>query len=391
MKDDFTLKGEVIAALEGIEDPAKGKNIVDAHMVEAVNVAAGVVDLTIVIEKGRAREERVAMEDKIYELVESLDGVREVKIKMMSPEAIEKGASAAAAPAQPAPSRAPAAAPQQAVPASAPIEGVGKVIAVASGKGGVGKSTVAVNLALALSKLGFRTGLLDVDIYGPSLPTLLGITGRPAVRERRIVPMDASGLRVMSLGFLMEDDTPVIWRGPIVTGIIRQFLRDVDWSGLDYLIVDMPPGTGDAQLALAQTVPVDGAVIVTTPSDLALIDAARGLQMFKTLNIEVIGIIENMSHFVCTSCGTTHHIFGRDTVEKEAKRLETDLLGGIPLDMSVRKGGDEGRPVVIADADSPVTKAFVELAQNIADRVPLDAPAHEDAPKKKGLFSFLKG
>jgi len=392
MKDDFTLKGEVISALESIEDPAKGKNIVDAHMVEAVQVAAGVVDLTISIEKDRKREERVALEDAIYEVVEAVDGVRDVKIKLMTPEAIEREVTGTPEPA--APKAAPkAAAPpaQAAVPASAPIEGVGKVIAVASGKGGVGKSTVAVNLALALQKLGFRTGLLDVDIYGPSLPTLLGLTGRPAVRDRRIVPLEADGLRVMSLGFLMEDDTPVIWRGPIVTGIIRQFLRDVDWSGIDYLIVDMPPGTGDAQLALAQTVPVDGAVIVTTPSDLALIDAARGLQMFKTLNIDVLGIIENMSYFVCPSCNSTHHIFGKDTVEAEAKRLETKLLGGIPLDMAIRKGGDEGRPVVLADPDSVVSKAFIALAQNLADIVPLDAPSEGEPGKKKGLFSFLKG
>lgn len=392
MKDDFTLKGEVISALEGIEDPAKGKNIVDAHMVEAVQVAAGVVDLTITIEKDRNRDERVALEDSIYDVVEAVDGVREVKIKLMTPEAIEREVTGAPEPAAAkAAPRAAAPPAQAAIPASAPIEGVGKVIAVASGKGGVGKSTVAVNLALALQKLGFRTGLLDVDIYGPSLPTLLGITGRPAVRDRRIVPLEADGLRVMSLGFLMEDDTPVIWRGPIVTGIIRQFLRDVDWSGIDYLIVDMPPGTGDAQLALAQTVPVDGAVIVTTPSDLALIDAARGLQMFKTLNIDVLGIIENMSYFVCPSCNSTHHIFGKDTVEAEAKRLETKLLGGIPLDMAIRKGGDEGRPVVLAAPDSVVSKAFIELAQNLADTVPLDAPVEGESSKKKGLFSFLKG
>lgn len=391
MKDDFTLKGDVIAALESIEDSAKGKNIVDAHMVEAVQVSAGVVDLTIIIEKDRSKDERFALEDKIYDAVEAVDGVREVKVKLMSPEAIKREASGEPAPKQATPTPATAPPAQSAsIPASAPIEGVGKVIAVASGKGGVGKSTVAVNLALALQKNGFRVGLLDVDIYGPSLPTLLGLAGRPAVRERRIVPLEADGLRVMSLGFLMEDDTPVIWRGPIVTGIIRQFLRDVDWSGLDYLIVDMPPGTGDAQLALAQTVPVDGAVIVTTPSDLALIDAARGLQMFKTLNIDVIGIVENMSYFVCPSCQSTHHIFGKETVEAEAKRLETKLLGGIPLDMAVRKGGDEGRPVVIAEPESPVTKAFLELAEAIADAVPLDAPSGDDTPKKKGLFSFLK-
>ena len=194
----------------------------------------------------------------------------------------------------------------------------------------------------------------------------------------------------MSLGFLMEDDTPVIWRGPIVTGIIRQFLRDVDWSGLDYLIVDMPPGTGDAQLALAQTVPVDGALIVTTPSDLALIDAARGLQMFKTLNINVIGVVENMSVFVCPSCGHESYIFGKDTVDAEAKRLETSVLGHIPLDMAVRKGGDEGRPVVAADPTSVVSQAFEAVARVVAEAVPLTETSDDDGKsEKKGLFSFL--
>jgi ATP-binding protein involved in chromosome partitioning len=314
----------------------------------------------------------------------------------MSPQAIAREASGdSPTPAQPAPQAAPAAAASapagQAVPPSAPVEGVGKVIAVASGKGGVGKSTVAVNLALALKHLGHRVGLLDVDIYGPSLPTLLGIMKRPQVRERRIVPIEVEGLRLMSLGFLMEEDTPVIWRGPIVTGIIRQFLRDVDWSGLDYLIVDMPPGTGDAQLALAQTVPVDGAVIVSTPSELALIDAARGLQMFKTLNIDVIGFVENMSKFVSPS-GEVSYIFGEATVEKEAERLEVDYLGDIPIDPAIRIGGDEGKPIVSSDPDADASVAFIEIARKVAEAKPIgDGSDDGDGESKKGLFSFLKG
>lgn len=404
MKDDFSIKGEVIAALEGVEDPGQGgKNIVDTHLVEQVEVKAGVADITLVMPKGRAREERFAIEDAVYDKVEAIDGVLEVKVKTMTPQALEREQSgepapaaqpAAAAPAsRPAGAKASPAAQPQSAP-SAPIEGVGKVIAVASGKGGVGKSTVAVNLALALQKIGHRVGLLDVDIYGPSLPTLLGISGRPAVSNRRILPMEADGLRVMSLGFLMDEDTPVIWRGPIVTGIIRQFLRDVDWSGLDYLIVDMPPGTGDAQLALAQTVPVDGAVIVTTPSDLSLIDAARGLQMFKTLNVEVMGIVTNMSKFVVPSTKEEFFIFGNPAeVAKEAERLETPVLGEIPLDLTVREGGDAGRPVVVGQPESPVTEAFVELAKVVAEKKPphAEGAAGEGAEQpKKGLFSFLK-
>ncbi|MEM1350473.1 MAG: Mrp/NBP35 family ATP-binding protein, partial [Myxococcota bacterium] len=391
--DDFSIKGEVIDALEHIEDRAKGKNIVEAHMVEAVDVHAGVVDITITVERGRAREERFALEDSIYDAVEAIAGVQEVKIKSMSPEAIERDQTSDAPSPTPAPKPAPStpAAPspprQAAVPASAPVEGVGKVIAVASGKGGVGKSTVAVNLALGLAHEGSRVGLLDIDIYGPSLPTLLGVADRPGVRERRIMPLDVAGLKLMSLGFLMEEDTPVIWRGPIVTGIIRQFLRDVDWSGIDYLVIDMPPGTGDAQLALAQTVPVDGALIVSTPSELALVDAARGLQMFKTLNIDVLGIVSNMSKFV-TPDGAEHYIFGRGTVEREAERLETEMLGEIPLDQNVREGGDAGKPIVLQDPQHPVSQAFIELAKRVAALRPLGAPDEE--PKKKGLFSFLK-
>jgi ATP-binding protein involved in chromosome partitioning len=409
MKDDFSLKGEVIDALEDVQDPAKEKNLVEAHMVEAVEVDSGVVDITLVVEAGRDRQERFDIEDEIYEAVEPIGGVREVKVKTMTPKALEREAQGGGSASSPAPQQGadagpagpaaggapggqgPAGAQSPGVPEAEPVPGVGKVIAVASGKGGVGKSTVAVNLALSLQEQGFRVGLLDVDIYGPSLPTLLGIMERPSVNDRRIVPLKAHGLRIMSLGFLMEDDTPVIWRGPIVTGIIRQFLRDVDWSGLDYLVVDMPPGTGDAQLALAQTVPVDGAVVVTTPSELALIDAARGLQMFKTLNIDVLGIVENMSKFI-TPDGEEFFIFGEGSVEKEADRLDTDLLGSIPLDPIVRQGGDEGTPVLVSHPESDVAQAFMSVAKRIAELKPVgeDDGDGQDG-EKKGLFSFLKG
>ena len=405
MKDDFTIKGEVITALEEVDDPQEGKSIVDSHLVEQVEVNKGVVDLVLVMEAGRDRKERFAIEDEVYDAIEAIGGVREVKVKTMTPKALERESegksptpksSAAAPPAggggakTPGP-KASGKGPQQgAMPPSAPIEGVGKVIAVASGKGGVGKSTVAVNLALALKEAGYRVGLLDVDIYGPSLPTLLGVEERPAVSNRRILPIEASGLKIMSLGFLMDEDSPVIWRGPIVTGIIRQFLRDVDWSGHDYLIVDMPPGTGDAQLALAQTVPVDGALIVTTPSDLALLDAARGLQMFKTLNVDVKGIVTNMAKFVVPSTEEEFFIFGDpEEVAKEAKRLETPILGEIPIDTKVRRGGDEGKPVVIGEPDSSVAGAFRELAAALVEREPAEEGGG-DGEKKKGLFSFLK-
>lgn len=404
MKDDFAVKGDVIDALMTITKPGSEENIVDAHMVEAVDVNDGVADLTLMVDPSLDREARFALEDTIYDKLEAIDGVNEVKIKSMTPEALRRDQSGESAPAassapkaagagvgaaSAAPGSAAQGAKQPSVPAAAPVAGVGKVIAVASGKGGVGKSTVAINLALALKALDYRVGLLDIDIYGPSLPTLLGISDRPGVSNRQIVPIDVDGLRVMSLGFLMEDDTPVIWRGPIVTGIIRQFLRDVDWSGLDYLIVDMPPGTGDAQLALAQTVPVDGAVVVTTPSELALVDAARGLQMFKTLNIDVLGVVSNMSRFISPETGTAHYIFGEGTVEREAERLGTSVIGDIPLDMEVRAGGDRGEPIVSAQPDSEITAHFLALGRRVAELAPLGGSGDE-APKKKGLFSFLK-
>lgn len=409
MKDDFTMKGEVITALEEIDDPGEEASIVDSHMVERIEVDKGVVDVTLVMEASRDREERFAIEDQVYDEVEEIGGVREVKVKTMTPKALEREAEGKSpTPTQqsadpgPQPGGGPSAgggpggAPPQGAPGqgatseATPIDGVGKVLAVASGKGGVGKSTVAVNLALALKEMGLRVGLLDVDIYGPSLPTLLGVEERPKVNNRRILPIEAKGLRLMSLGFLMDEDSPVIWRGPIVTGIIRQFLRDVDWSGIDYLIVDMPPGTGDAQLALAQTVPVDGAMIVTTPSDLSLVDAARGLEMFKTLNVDVMGIVTNMARFVVPSSGEEFFIFGDPAeVEESAQRLEVPILGEVPLDTKVRKGGDAGEPVVIGDPESPVADAFMELAESVVEAKPL-GEGDDDGEGKEGLFSFLK-
>src|SRR5690554_1413840 len=308
--DDLTIKGSVIDALMSVTDSHSGKSVIDAHLLDAVDVKDGVVDLKLNFPAAYPRDARWTVEDAIVDAVEAVEGVKDVNVHAFAegdnPYAAAEAAAQASQPAAAAPSAKPDAAkaagqnvPPGADPAAAPpLQGVGRVIAVASGKGGVGKSTVAVNLALALQKLGFRVGVLDIDIYGPSIPTLLGINERPNVQNKRIVPLEAHNIRLMSLGFLMEDDSPVIWRGPIVTGIVRQFLQDVDWTGTDYLIIDMPPGTGDAQLSLAQSVPVDGAVVVTTPSDLSLIDAARGLRMFETLNVPVLGIVENMSWYV---------------------------------------------------------------------------------------------
>lgn len=243
------------------------------------------------------------------------------------------------------------------------LPGVSHVIAVASGKGGVGKSTTAVNLALGLSALGLRIGILDADIHGPSLPTLLGLYGRPRVGSgRKLLPMEAYGLRAMSMGLLVDPETAMVWRGPMVMSAITQMIADVDWGALDVLVVDMPPGTGDAQLAIAQGTPLAGAVIVSTPQDLALIDARRGIQMFRKVDVPILGVIENMAHFLCPDCGGRHDIFGSGGAEAEAARLGVPYLGAVPLTMALRRASDAGRPVVAFAPEGDLGRIYVNMA-----------------------------
>ncbi|MFN3953485.1 MAG: P-loop NTPase [Pararhodobacter sp.] len=255
-------------------------------------------------------------------------------------------------------------------PRPAALEGVRHVIAVASGKGGVGKSTTAVNLALALRAQGLRVGLLDADIYGPSLPTLLGLHGKPRAAAgdgagRRLLPMDAFGLKAMSMGLLVDAESAMIWRGPMVTSAITQMLNDVDWGRLDVLIVDMPPGTGDAQLALAQGTRLAGAVIVSTPQDLALIDARRGITMFRKVEVPVLGIIENMAHFLCPTCGAQHAIFGQGGARAEATRLDVPFLGAVPLTMELRAASDSGQPITARDPDGMLGQIYGTIARQV--------------------------
>jgi ATP-binding protein involved in chromosome partitioning len=250
----------------------------------------------------------------------------------------------------------------------APIAGVRHVIAVSSTKGGVGKSTVAVNLALAMARLGRRVGLLDADVYGPSIPLMLGANDRPHVgADKRITPVERYGIGLMSMGFFLDDQAPVIWRGPIVMGIIRQFLKDVDWAGTEVLVVDLPPGTGDAPLTLVQQVPVTGGVIVTTPQDVALLDVGRGIAMFAQVATPVLGIVENMAGYVCPACGTEDAIFGEGGGARLAAAFDLPLLGRIPLVPAVREGGDVGRPIVVEAPESPVGEAFASLARRVLD------------------------
>ncbi|MEO1272236.1 MAG: Mrp/NBP35 family ATP-binding protein [Myxococcota bacterium] len=427
-KADIELKNAVIEALDAVQDPMTQKPILDALMVDEVTVNQGQVTIRMMFQDAHTKDQRWDVEDQVCDAVESIDAVEDVNVLSTTESGSEPAPSSGGhshgshGHSHSHSSGTGASGSPSGTPTSRSIAGVGKVIAVASGKGGVGKSTVAVNLALALKTIGYRAGLLDIDVYGPSLPTLLGVKGRPAVKDRRIIPLEAEGLKIMSLGFLMDDDTPVIWRGPIVSGIIRQFLQDVDWSGLDYLIIDLPPGTGDAQLSLAQSVPLDGAIVVTTPSDLALVDAARGLQMFKTLKVDVLGIVENMSHYIWPGIEGVRqtldllrskggpqeaidqleqtlkehgrvYVFGQGGGRREARRLGTDFLGEIPLNGKVREGGDQGQPIVTNDPTGPVTAAFVQLAKTLAELQPVASAEGEDKPKKKkrGLFSFLKG
>jgi ATP-binding protein involved in chromosome partitioning len=259
------------------------------------------------------------------------------------------------------------------------VPGVGAIIAVASGKGGVGKSTTAVNLALGLRDLGLKVGMLDADIYGPSIPKLLAIKGKPEMLGgTKLRPMDGYGLKVMSIGFLVEEETPMIWRGPMVISALTQMLREVEWGTLDVMVVDMPPGTGDAQLTMAQQVPLKGAVIVSTPQDLALIDARRGIAMFNRVNVPVLGIVENMSYFLCPKCGERADIFGHGGARHEAERLDVPFLGEVPLDMAIRETSDGGHPITVSQPDSPHAKTYRAIAERVWAKL---AGAQRTAPR----------
>ncbi len=348
------LEQKVLKTLQGVKFPGMSRDIVSFGFVDRVEASAELVRVDLAITThNRAAAERVKA-DVERELSE-LPGVgrTEVELKVMSPPA----------PAQQAVSQGPDLIPD-----------VRHVVAVASGKGGVGKSTVAANVAVRLGQLGHRVGLLDADIYGPSMPMMFGIQERPRVEGDRLQPFQKYGISLMSLGFILDIDTPVIWRGPMVMKAIEQMLGDVDWGPLDYMIVDLPPGTGDAQLTISQRVPLSGAVIVTTPQDVALIDARKGLAMFRKVNVPVVGIIENMSGFVCPHCGERTDVFKRGGGERTAELLGTRFLGGVPLDPAIVLGGDAGEPVVVAQPEGPHAESFRALAEAVVAEVSRHAP-----------------
>ncbi|MFN8570685.1 MAG: Mrp/NBP35 family ATP-binding protein [Gemmatimonadaceae bacterium] len=363
------LQERIGAALTTVVNPRTGQNVVAAEQVRDIATTLdGKVRLTVLV---GAADDPVLVRD-VRQALERVPGVTDVSIDIKDPG--QRGASRAAPPRTlPVMDDRPAAAPRPSVPTPVLYPNLGRILAVSSGKGGVGKSTVSTNLAVALAQAGYRVGLMDADIYGPNLPRMMGIAGAPPVEGEKIIPHSAHGVKVISLGLMIERDQPAIWRGPIVMKIVTQFLRDVAWGQLDYFLVDMPPGTGDAQLSLVQATQVSGAIIVTTPQEVATGDALRGAKMFMRVGVPVLGIVENMSWFECPHCGKPTAIFGSGGGRRLADELEVPLLAEIPLHPPVMQGGEVGRPIVVSDPASGASKAVASLA--VAVRQAMEAPA----------------
>ena len=336
----------VQAALKGLIDPNTKIDFVTAKAVKNLQVDSGNISLDIVLGYP-AKSQFESIRQLVIDKLSALPDISSVNVKVSTQivaHAVQRGVKL--------------------------LPGVKNIIAIASGKGGVGKSTTAANLALALAAEGARVGILDADIYGPSQPMMLGITGRPeSIEENTIEPMEGHGLQASSIGFLVDQDSPMVWRGPMVTSALEQLLRQTRWRDLDYLIVDMPPGTGDIALTLSQKVPVIGAVIVTTPQDIALLDARKGLKMFEKVGVPIVGIIENMSTYICPNCGHEEHVFGTGGGEKMCKDYGVDFLGSLPLNLSIREQADAGCPTVVADPEGVISAIYKNIARQVAIRV----------------------
>lgn len=339
------IEQAVIDALRTIKDPDLNRDIVTLNFIKDLRIDQGKVSFTLQLTTPACPVKK-ELEQQARDAVLSVRGIQSVEVQMTS--SVPAGAQGSG---------------KQAV------AGVRNIIAVGSGKGGVGKTTVTVNLAVALAKTGAKVGLMDADVYGPNVPLMLGVVGRPQAINNRIQPLANYGVRVMSMGFLTTDDTPLIWRGPMLHSVIQQFVRQVDWGELDYLLVDLPPGTGDVQLTLTQSVPLMGAVVVSTPQDVALQDARKAILMFRQVRVEVLGIVENMSYFQCPKCNERTYIFSHGGGEETARRYEVPFLGEIPLDIAIRQGGDSGKPIVVNHPESPVSQAFEQISGNVARRV----------------------
>ena len=356
------MKKVILSELSKLSAPSLKEDIVKLGLVSNIIIEQGKVIFSITVPSGLEKE-FAYLRDQAELSISKLDGIERVLIALTAEQ--EKTApkenkfkQKKERPVGP-----------DMRPDAGAIKGVKSVIAVASGKGGVGKSTTAVNLALALSAIGLKIGLLDADIYGPSLPKLMGVNERPEIINEKIIPIEKHGVKTMSMGYLMEEDNPVIWRGPMVVSALMQMVREVEWGELDILVLDMPPGTGDTQLTIAQQVPLAGAVIVSTPQDLALIDARKGLKMFKSVDVPIFGIVENMSHFICPKCGEQSDIFGHGGAQKEARKLNVTFLGEIPLEMKIRLSSDEGNPVVVSEPKGEHAKYYNSIALKVAAKL----------------------
>ncbi|MEL6202787.1 MAG: iron-sulfur cluster carrier protein ApbC [Pseudomonadota bacterium] len=364
-------KDDVLAELRKLSPPGDAKDIVAQGMVSDIFIKDGTVSFSISVPADRASQLE-PMRMAAQRAVEALDGAQKVMVVLTAER--QGGGNA------------PQAAPKSAAQATNPsgkagVPGIKHIIAVASGKGGVGKSTSAVNIALALASLGQKVGLLDADVYGPSLPRMIGLKDQKPTSEGRLIhPLVGYGIKVMSIGFLVEEETPMVWRGPMVISALTQMLREVMWGELDVLVVDMPPGTGDAQLTMSQQVPLSGAVIISTPQDIALLDARKGLNMFNKVDVPILGIVENMSYFLCPSCGERSDIFGHGGAREEAGKLGVPFLGEVPLHMEIRTNADAGTPVVATLPDSAHTGAYENIAAAVLDQL-LAGETNRQAPE----------
>ena len=370
----MTLRGRIVEALGGVTNPRTGHTLIEGAMIRDLALTDdGKVRLTFLL----GAQDPASLVRDVRQAIEGVDGVTEVRVDVKDPSQAQRSASHAPPAPAPNPRALPvmeppraAAGPQRpAPPAPVTYPNLGRIIAISSGKGGVGKSTVATNVAVALARAGARVGLMDADIYGPNVPRMMGIDEPPPVENERIIPLEAHGVKLMSIGFMVARDAPAIWRGPIIMKVITQFLRDVVWGQLDYFLVDMPPGTGDAQLSLVQATQVHGAVIVTTPQEVAIGDALRGAKMFERVGVPVLGIVENMSYFACTHCGKPSPLFGSGGGARLAREIGVPLLGEIPLYQRVLEGGDTGQPIVVAEAESAAARALAATAATIRERI----------------------